>query len=239
MTLRHLYLVLFFFSFGFTTKGQTVSPTAYYKDKDGNERTETMSIDDAQAPLDVEFRANPSGTEGCVASYEWHFRHTGLSKENRTKRELFVRYEENTNYTFTESGEYEIVLKTFLQNNTGIVELDSGVIKLTISESKLEFPNAFSPNGDGTNDIYRAKPEYKNIISFRAIIFNRWGQKLYEWSDPASGWDGKYNGKDVKEGIYFVLVEAKGADGKEYQIKRDVNLLRGFSPKENVTGGIY
>ena len=51
----------------------------------------------------------------------------------------------------------------------------------------------------------------------------------------ADGWDGKYKGKDVAQGVYFVLVEAKGADGKTYKIKRDVNLLRGFT--ESTTNG--
>ena len=82
------------------------------------------------------------------------------------------------------------------------------------------------PNGDGINDIYRAKPGYQSIIAFRAIIFNRWGQKLYEWKDPAGGWDGTYRGKAVKDGTYYCLVKAKGADGRVYDIKKDVNVLR-------------
>ena len=51
---------------------------------------------------------------------------------------------------------------------------------------------------------------------------------MYEWTDPAGEWDGTFNGKPVKEGVYFVLVKAKGADGVEYNIRRDVNLLRGY-----------
>ena len=66
-------------------------------------------------------------------------------------------------------------------------------------------------------------------MEFHAYIFNRWGQKLYEWTDPADGWDGKYLGKDVKQGVYYVLVKAKGADGRKYDIKKDVNLLRGYT----------
>ena len=91
-------------------------------------------------------------------------------------------------------------------------------------------PNAFSPNGDGINDIYRAKNSYQSIVEFDAYIFNRWGQKIYEWHDPAGGWDGK----DVKQGVYFVLVKAKGADGRKYNIKKDVNLLRGYTESNGV-----
>ena len=76
--------------------------------------------------------------------------------------------------------------------------------------------------------MYKAKSGYQSIVEFHAYIFNRWGQKLYEWTNPADGWDGTYNGKDVKEGVYYVLVKAKGADGRKYNIKRDVNLLRGY-----------
>ena len=100
--------------------------------------------------------------------------------------------------------------------------------------SFLEMPNAFSPNGDGTNDFYQAK-KYQNIESFHAYIFNRWGQKLYEWTDITQSWDGTHNGNPVKDGVYFVLVKARGTDGKEYQIRRDVNLLR--KKNEVMSGG--
>ena len=103
-------------------------------------------------------------------------------------------------------------------------------LKLSISESKLEMPNAFSPNGDGINDVYKAKEGWQSIIEFKGYIFNRWGQKLFEWHNPAEGWDGKYQGKDVKQGVYFCLVKAKGADGQVFNIKTDVNLLRTYQP---------
>ena len=96
-----------------------------------------------------------------------------------------------------------------------------------ITESKLSFPNAFSPNGDGKNDKFIAK-ECQNISEFHAYIFNRWGQKLFDWTNSADGWDGTYNGKPVNEGVYFLLCKAKGTDGKTYNIRKDVNLLRGF-----------
>ncbi|MBR1933984.1 MAG: gliding motility-associated C-terminal domain-containing protein [Prevotella sp.] len=201
-----------------------VTAMGYYTDSEG-EQQESNSIDDGEAPLTVSFRANPEDMGIWTPSFEWHFRKVGVDGD------LFVRYEENTEYTFTESGTYNVVLKTFLHSDEFESELDSQTVTVVIAESKLVFPNAFSPNGDGKNDIYRAK-EYKSIVSFRAIILNRWGQKLYEWNDPAEGWDGKHNGHDVKQGVYFALVEAKGADGKDYKIRKDVNLLRGFTSKE-------
>lgn len=232
-----LLLLLFLLTVGAEAMAQTVNPAAYYTNEKGFETEETASISDGQAPLTVEFRANPSEMDGFEASYEWHFHHTSLSQEDKTEKVLFIRYEENTSYTFTESGNYRVVLKTFVNDGSGVDELDSVAISVVISESQLEMPNAFSPNGDGINDTYRAKPEYKNILSFHAIILNRWGQKLYEWNDPAGEWDGKFHGKDVKQGVYFVMVEAKGADGKEYKIRKDVNLLRGFTENGNSTSG--
>ena len=97
-----------------------------------------------------------------------------------------------------------------------------------LQASLLEMPNAFSPNGDGINDTYHVK-KYQNITEFRALIFNRWGQCLYTWNEIDGSWDGTYKGRPVKDGVYFVRVRAKGGDGKEYDIKNDVNLLRKFN----------
>lgn len=95
--------------------------------------------------------------------------------------------------------------------------------------SSIVIPNAFSPNNDQINDKLMVKAkETVGIVEFRAIIYNRWGQKLYEWTDINDGWDGTYNGHPVKQGTYFVLVKAKGSDGQTHTIRRDVNLLRGY-----------
>ncbi len=144
---------------------------------------------------------------------------------NKPREAFLIRYEEDTEYTFTKAGNTQIVLYEILNGDT----TRYNPISVSISESSLQMPNVFTPNGDGINDIYRAKTGYKSIIEFKAVIFNRWGQKLYEWTDPAGGWDGKYKGKDVAEGTYFVNVTAKGADGRRFNIRRDVNLLRGYN----------
>lgn len=199
------------------TSDPYLSPTATYTNDEG---VETVSDGDVsgQAPLAVTFRANPYNMEALSPSYEWHFLLEGEEKE------FMVRYEQDTEYTFTTSGTTRV---TFIARIEGEAA-DSTVFTVNVSESKLVFPNAFSPNGDEYNPVYKAK-EYQSIIEFHAYIFNRWGQKLFEWTDPAQGWDGTYNGHDVKEGVYFVLVKARGADGREYNIRKDVNLLRNFN----------
>lgn len=62
-------------------------------------------------------------------------------------------------------------------------------------------PNAFSPNNDGNNDIFRAIP-VRSPESFLLTIYNRYGQKLFETTDPSSGWDGNYSGKPQSAGGY-------------------------------------
>ena len=220
MRFWQVLLTVFAMFVSLSASAQTVEISAIYIDDNGVE-VETRNDFSGQAPLSVSFRANPQDMEGLDPTYEWHFRMEGESKD------FMVRYEENTDYTFTKAGKTYVTLYA----NLGNEERDSSRICVTISESKLLMPNAFSPNGDTHNDVYKAK-EYQSIVEFHAYIFNRWGQKLFEWTNPAEGWDGNYNGRPVKEGVYFVVVKARGADGIVYNIRKDVNLLRGYTKTE-------
>lgn len=213
----------------------TINPTATYTSVDGEE-TESNEMS-GQAPLVGRFKANPTNVGDYNATYEWRF-----TKEGETQPYL-TRYEEETEYTFTKAGSHSIVVYATFTKGNDVIQYgqeywsEVSPLRVTISESKLEMPNAFSPNGDGINDIYKAKDGYQSLTEFHAYIFNRWGQKLYEWTNPADGWDGRYKGKEVAQGVYYVLVKAKGADGKTYNIKRDVNLLRGYTEGTNTGGG--
>ena len=220
MRFWQVLLTVFAMFVSLSASAQTVEISAIYIDDNGVE-VETRNDFSGQAPLSVSFRANPQDMECLDPTYEWHFRMEGESKD------FMVRYEENTDYTLPKAGKTYVTLYA----NLGNEERDSSRICVTISESKLLMPNAFSPNGDTHNDVYKAK-EYQSIVEFHAYIFNRWGQKLFEWTNPAEGWDGNYNGNPVKEGVYFVVVKARGADGIVYNIRKDVNLLRGYTKTE-------
>ena len=202
-----------------------IKPTAIYME-DGVEVTKDGDFA-AEAPLEVRFEANAKSLDPG-ATLEWHFTHQGVDGSSSV-----TRYEENTVYTFMDAGVTVVALYVRQQEEL----VDSAKINVTIYDSHLEMPNAFTPNNDGANDTYSAKKNHKSIVEFHAYIFNRWGQKLYEWTDVNGEWDGTYNGHPVKDGVYFVLVNARGADGKEYKIRRDVNLIRRFNEDATNTGG--
>ena len=86
-------------------------------------------------------------------------------------------------------------------------------------------PNAFSPNGDGKNDIFRvAVPDSYQLISFQ--IFNRWGFTVFNSPYPSAGWDGNVNGQPQETGAYIYYAVFKTPANKKINIKGRVMLLR-------------
>lgn len=196
---------------------------------DEGEQEETSY--EGSAPVEIRFEARPENLGSYTAYYEWRFYTQGNESSP-----YIIRYDENTAYTFMTSGQTFIdLLITFVDGKDTInYEMDEPFV-VSVSESKLEMPTAFSPNGDGINDVYKAKDGWQSIVSFKAAIFTRWGKKLYEWNDPDGGWDGKVNGHVVPDGAYYCVVQAKGADGKNYSIKKTVNVLTTYDEQSTGT----
>lgn len=212
-----------------------VNPEAHYMDVNGEESEDaSMGV---SAPLKATFSACPNDLGDYVARYEWK-----IWREGDEDDLLLHRFEEDIEYTFTESGTFQVQLyATFVQGRDTIVfpvEGEESPFIVSINESKLEFPNAFSPNGDGINDVLRAKEGYASIVSFEAAVFSRWGKKLYSWNDPSGGWDGRIGGRTVKDGVYFLVVNARGADGRKYNMRKTISVLTGYSDEERGGGGI-
>lgn len=194
---------------------------------EGEGASEGGSSYEGSAPLVGRFVANPSDVGMWNEYYEWRF-----YREGREDAPYLIRYEQDTEYTFVESGSHRIVCyAVFTQGNDTVAYTKEywdgvGALELSISESKLEMPNAFSPNHDDINDIYKAKKGHQSIVEFHATIYNRWGQKLYEWNDPDGGWDGTYNGKLVDTGVYYCVVTATGSDGVNYKKRGTITIMR-------------
>lgn len=204
-----------------TSAPPSVTPQMTYTNANGQEVQETSY--DGGAPLHVRFEATTKDLGNYTPLYEWQF-----TRENSTTPFL-IRYEQATTYDFLESGNFRVrLLVSFVLNNDTVSYAQEDAFVLNIAESKLEFPNAFTPNGDGINDIFKAKEGYQSIVTFRADVVNRWGKRVAHWSHPAEGWDGKSGGADAPEGAYYLTVTARGADGRKYDIKKTINLLRRY-----------
>ena len=227
-----LLIIVSVFGLVVTVQGQTCTPTAKYILADGEEADDASS--GQSAPVKATFSANPSDYEGYSARFEWR-----IYDSNDTTNVLVHRFDEEIDYTFSKSGVYAVELTATFQSDDDLVTYSSReegtTITVSISESRLEMPNAFSP-GDDYNRYYRAKDNHQSIVQFRATIFNRWGQKLYSWNDVNGHWDGKVNGRYVKNGVYFVNVNAKGADGRVYHIRKDINVLTNYNQSEQGSG---
>ncbi|GAA3931731.1 T9SS type B sorting domain-containing protein [Chitinophaga oryziterrae] len=83
-------------------------------------------------------------------------------------------------------------------------------------------PNAFSPNGDGVNDIFKAKIQ-DDISDFRMAVYGRWGQLVFETHDPRWGWDGYQKGIGLPVGSYLWVITY--TDSKKQQMKQQGTLL--------------
>ena len=105
--------------------------------------------------------------------------------------------------------------------------LDSATVTITVDDSlNGSIPNAFSPNNDGLNDVFRPiGAKFQRLVDFR--IYNRWGQQIFYSNSIDKGWDGTFNGvpQDVGE-YYYVIIASQPATDENQTYKGDVILIR-------------
>lgn len=214
----------------------TITTTRGKQGEMSNEVNRPYSPDDVlnmSAPLEVLFKANGLNAE----YYQWKL-YKGSSL-------MLTRSDAEHRYTFTDKGNYRAVVAV----SNSHCQLDSVEFTISVSESMVVVPNVFTPNGDGANDEFRVV--YRSLKEFHCWVYNRWGHLVYEWSDPAKGWDGTIGGRPAAEGAYFYVIRALGTDADEnakytikpvynsklkkqdealigvYQLSGSINLLRG------------
>jgi gliding motility-associated-like protein len=103
---------------------------------------------------------------------------------------------------------------------------DSTSIKVYVDFDNTDYiPTAFTPNGDGKNDKFHpVKFKFQKLVEMR--IYNRWGQILFQSSNPEDGWDGTFNGVPQDMGAYSYEIIAAHADGSQKVYKGTVTLIR-------------
>ncbi len=111
------------------------------------------------------------------------------------------------------------------QNDFGCINRDT--ILITVEPITLVMlPTAFSPNGDGVNDVFRIV-RHLNIYSLKEFsVYNRWGEKIFATTNLNEGWDGTYKGKEQEISTYVWQVVAVSKDNEEIVRKGNVTLVR-------------
>lgn len=179
-----------------------------------NEQTDASANLGGSAPCEITFTAAVSD---AAVFREWQIsRDPEFGLVDLTYNEL------EFTYTFREQGTQYV---RFIANNAaGDCEYVGITYDVSIGESALKCPNAFSPQtSPGVNDEWRVS--YKSLVSFECHIFNKWGTELFNTTDPATGWDGKYGGKYVPAGVYYYVINATGSDGRKYKLAGDINII--------------
>ena len=123
----------------------------------------------------------------------------------------------------SETGVYALTVS----NVCGEIAIDEIKADFSLCDRCILIPNAFSPNGDGVNDVFNAIVSC-TMKSYRFNIYNRWGQLVFSSSKPGQGWDGTLNGSPADAGTYFYNLEAAPAIERLGKIreKGDIVLIR-------------
>lgn len=151
-----------------------------------------------------------SSSPAPVISWEWDFGDgdSATTADNIQK------------HNYDNIGDYRVVLK--ITDEDGCTAIIDTLI--TIIEG-LFAPNVFTPNGDGVNDIFIIKRN--GMKEHSIVIFNRWGEKIYEHTAPEIHWGGKnFSGATVSEGTYFYVLKTTRENGEVIESKNFITLLR-------------
>lgn len=124
-------------------------------------------------------------------------------------QEVFRTASSQLTDTTIPGGTKEVCYQIAYADECGNISALSGEVCIVISTS-LSIPNAFSPNGDGVNDVFKINDGI--YANFRLSIFNRWGTLVFTSTDPTQGWDGEFEGQPVNSGTYLYQLTFQNAD---------------------------
>lgn len=110
---------------------------------------------------------------------------------------------------------------------------DDATIMLQVNkQGGVYVPSAFSPNGDGTNDIFMIHSDPKSVVEIKSfLVFSRWGETVYEYynfqpNNPAFGWDGHHRGTPLNPGVFVWFAQVEFIDGRIELFEGNVHLMK-------------
>ncbi|NNV53971.1 gliding motility-associated C-terminal domain-containing protein [Limnovirga soli] len=121
-------------------------------------------------------------------------------------------------FTVKKSGIYSVTVS----NACGISSISAEVLA---KDCQINFPTAFTPNGDGRNDYFKVLTSY-SFEAYHFKVYNRWGQQVFETNTPSVGWDGTINGKLQPAASSYIWYCSYKKAGQTHQLKGTIILIR-------------
>jgi gliding motility-associated-like protein len=134
----------------------------------------------------------------------------------------------STSTTVKQSEPGEYCYKLIAESMEGCIDSGTSCGSI-IKDERVFFPNAFSPNGDFKNEEFKAflyNIELDKITDFSILIANRFGEIVFKSNNPALGWDGNLKTKKCDIGTYYYVCKFTTPEGKKYDLKGDLILIR-------------
>lgn len=164
---------------------------------------------------EIQYLSNSTGSQ---LTQSWSFEQGNPASS--TNEEVLVQFPEAT------PGNYQVTLTVVDAN--GCTDTDEEVAVIN-NDLILYAPNAFTPDGDNHNETWRVFIEGINIYDFNLMIFNRWGEPVWESNNPEGVWDGSYlsTGELAPDGVYVWRITCKDAiTDKKYSFNGHITLLK-------------
>lgn len=126
-----------------------------------------------------------------------------------------------------EAGEVTYEVEVTQNGCTVIIPITVRVEDPLCDEEKIFIPNAFTPNQDSRNDVMRVRTNFSDqITEFRWIIYNRWGQEVYNSTDINESWDGTQEGDDLEPDVYGYWIRLVCPTGEPFIKQGNITILR-------------
>lgn len=132
---------------------------------------------------------------------------------------------QNPSHTFPDTITQTYNVTLIVQNEFGCIDSITKPVTI-IPEHVIYFPNAFSPENNGTNDYFYIQFSNIQTQDFIIRIFNRWGQMIYESQNPHFKWDGKYNGNIVPPDVYTFVIQFRDPRNFLHEYRGFITVLR-------------
>src|SRR5690606_2626918 len=125
-------------------------------------------------------------------------------------------------HTYNLVGTYTVSL--MIENSGGCQS--SAVHEVCVKDAtRIIAPTAFSPNGDGINDVFRVRT--LGVDEYDLSIFNSWGERVFHTSNPDAGWDGSYRDKPMPLDAYMYVIRYRNMElNKREMLTGNVTLIR-------------